>query len=95
MNAGSNFVSLAGKLGAADRRIVDRRDPLGRPLFYLTPKREMRVYLGAEEGEQALGQIAFSVRPADREVEFTRLALSNGPSSFAPKAGARAGSASR
>lgn len=67
------MISGAGKLVASDRRVVDRSDPLGRPLFYLTPKRQMKVYLGAEAGELALGHIGFGVVPGDTMVELTRI----------------------
>lgn len=94
-SAGPGIISGAGKLVVSDRRVVDRRDPLGRPLFYLTPKRQMKVYLGAEAGERALGRIGFGVLPGDTVVELTRLSQAPSPMPLAAKDGMQSTNSSR
>jgi hypothetical protein len=40
-----------------DRRIVDRLDPLGRPVYLLTPSRAVLVYRGRDEGSQRVAHL--------------------------------------
>ncbi|MFK7895807.1 MAG: hypothetical protein AB8G23_08235 [Myxococcota bacterium] len=72
-DARTGVISATGNLHVDDRRVVDRRDPLKRPLYYLTPKRRIKVYLGTQEGDRNLGRIAFGVLRGATEVELTRL----------------------
>lgn len=56
------------RLSREDRRFVDRQDPAGRPFYYLTPQRRLRVYPGVVVGEQTLARVDPSVRRSVREV---------------------------
>jgi hypothetical protein len=60
--------SLRG-LPSKARRFVDRRDPISRPFYYLTPERFVSVYGGAEYGEQTLARLERGARRGDTEVE--------------------------
>ncbi len=55
-------------LSRKDRAVVDRRDPLKRPLYYLTPSRFVRVYPGLDAGEVTLARVDFGVRRGDRQL---------------------------
>ena len=67
-------------IDAAARRLVEERDASGRPLFYMTPQREVRVVEADRPAPRTLARIAFSARrpqasltlaiPADGAVEL-------------------------
>lgn len=73
----------AGGLAQRDRRVVDRRDPLGRPVYFMTPGRVVQVYAGRAEGTRTIGRVRAGVRPQDESI---RLALRRAPPQARPLA---------
>lgn len=58
-------------LSRKDRRFVDLRDPVHRPLYLLTSSRFIRVYPGSAVGTQTIARVQIGTRPGDQELRMT------------------------
>lgn len=59
-----------GSLSREARVFVEQRDPVNRPIFYLTPERFVRVYTASETGEQTLARVEWGARRGAMELEM-------------------------
>jgi hypothetical protein len=58
-------------LSSEVRSFVERRDPVKRPIYYLTAERFVRVYATGEEGEQTLARVESGTRRGAGALELS------------------------
>lgn len=73
----------AFRLPERDRTVVDLSDPLHRPVYFMSPDRHVRVYLGKEKGEHALARVLFGTGVRDDVVWLSRVDPALGTEPFA------------